>query len=72
MVIEERQRNQLAYLVPPLSHQKGMVARPEFVYPEEHRDEVPRYHVGRCPIRPRGPRWVGEGETGLLDQQTGD
>ena len=65
-------RMSLLYLIPSLPHQEGMIVQPEYGRPTECRDKVPLDHTGRRPIRPRGPRWVGEGVTGLFDQQTGD
>ena len=62
----------LSFLLPTLPHQEEMVARPEFGRPAERRDEVPRDHAGRCPIRPRGLCWVREDDTSLFDRQTGD
>ena len=50
-----------SYLLPPLLHQEGMVAWPEFGRPAERRNEVPCDHAGRRKIRLHGPSWVGEG-----------
>ena len=33
---------------------------------------MPRDHTGRRPIRPCVLSWVGEGDPGLFDRQTGD
>ena len=60
------------YLFPPLTHQEGMVARPEFGRPAERHDKVPCDHVGRRLICPCGPRWVKEGNPGLFDRQSSD
>ena len=60
------------YILPPLSHKEGVVARPEFGRPVERRNEVPRDHAGCRPISPHSPSWVREGNTGLFDRQTGN
>ena len=60
------------YILPPLPHQYGMVARPEFGHPTERRNEVPCDHAERRPILPRCPGWVREGNPSMFDLQTGD
>ena len=59
-------------ILPPLPHQWGVVARPEFGCPAERHDEVPPNHAERRPVCPRGPSWVREDDPGLFDRQTGD
>ena len=60
------------YLRPPLPHQQGMVARPEFGCPAERHYEVPRDHAGCRPVCPCGTSWVRDGNPGLFDRHTGD
>ena len=61
-----------SYIAPPLPHQEGMIVRPEFGRFAERHGKVPGDHAGRCPIRPRGPSWVWEGNLDLFDRQTSD
>ena len=37
-------------ILPPLTHQEGMIARPEFGRPVERRDEVPCDEKGHCTV----------------------
>ena len=60
----------LSYLVPSLLHQEGMIAQPEFGRPTKRHNKVLRDHTERRLIRPCGPSWVAEGNTGLFDQKT--
>ena len=58
--------------LPPLPHQEGVVARSEFGRPVERHDDVPCDNVGRRLVCPCIPSWVGEGDLGLFDWNTGD